>query len=244
MDLRHLSWLRVITEAVVQHRHRGISDPDQAFILGELIAYLDDERSGAGGFQDMGQHWVKVRDAARNQTLRTDEDTRAVAQSWEQFLDFLCLSFGQDLGCDVDPVRARNQPREDRLAELMRELTDSGKLTSSFRVPDAIAPMSIEADLRNRRTTSVRVPAPKDRQSRGRIGWMLRQVKDAPADLRVEVSFARTSETTASLLAAAREDPKTLLSPTDPKRQPRSFTLTLTPEFRSWLGRVVTDLVV
>ncbi|CAN5882372.1 hypothetical protein BH24ACT15_BH24ACT15_05480 [soil metagenome] len=158
--------------------------------------------------------------------------------SWEQFLDFLCLSFGQDLGCDVEPVRARKQSREDRLEELVRELADSGKLRSSFRVSDAVAPMSIEADLRNRRvTTSVRLPAPRDRQARGRISWMLRQLKDAPADLRVEVSFARTSETTAGLLAAAREDPKSLLSPTDPKRQPRSFILTLTRPLGKKRGR-------
>lgn len=43
-DLFHLSWWKVLTEAVIQHRHRGVSDPDQAWILGELIAYLDHER--------------------------------------------------------------------------------------------------------------------------------------------------------------------------------------------------------
>ena len=51
----HLSWWRIITEAVLQHRFRGVSDPDQAWILGELIAYLDHESSGASGFQDMGE---------------------------------------------------------------------------------------------------------------------------------------------------------------------------------------------
>jgi hypothetical protein len=55
----------VITETIVQHRFRGIDDPDQAWILGELIAYLDHEKSGASGFQDMGDKWVKVRDAER-----------------------------------------------------------------------------------------------------------------------------------------------------------------------------------
>ena len=38
VGLFHLSWWRVITEAIVQHRFRGIEDPDQARILGELIA--------------------------------------------------------------------------------------------------------------------------------------------------------------------------------------------------------------
>ncbi len=41
--LRHLSWWQVMTEARVEHKHRGVSDPDQAWILGELIAYLDHE---------------------------------------------------------------------------------------------------------------------------------------------------------------------------------------------------------
>jgi len=238
VDLWHLSWWRVITEAVLQHRHRGISDPDQAFILGELIAYLDDERSGAAGFQDMGQQWVSVREAARNQTLRADADARAVAERWEQFIDYLCLSFGQDLGRNVEPLRSRRQSREERLDELVRALADSGKLAASFRVPDAIAAVSIEADLRDRRvTTRVRVPAPQEGRARGRIGWLLRQLKDAPPDLRVEVSFARTSETTACLLPAAREDSKVLLSGTDPKREPRAFELALTRSMGKQRGR-------
>jgi len=43
LTVRHLSWWHVLTEAIVQHRFRGIADPDQAWILGELIRYLDDE---------------------------------------------------------------------------------------------------------------------------------------------------------------------------------------------------------
>lgn len=238
VNLLHLSWWRVITEAVLQHRHRGVSDSDQSFILGELIAYLDDERSGAGGFQDMGQQWVSVREAARDQTLRADADALAVAERWEQFIDYLCLLFGQDLGRDVDPVRSRKQSREERLEELVRELADTGKLIASFRVPGAIAPVAIEADLRNRRvTTSVRVPAPQEGRARGRIGWMLRQLKDAPSDLRIDVSFAYASETTACLLPEARENPNLLLSGSHPKREPRAFELALTREMGKKRGR-------
>jgi len=238
VDLLHLSWWRVITEAVVRHRHRGVSDSDQAFILGELIAYLDDERSGAGGFQDMGQQWVSVREAARNQTLRADAEARAVAERWEQFIDYLCLLFGQDLGREVDPVRSRKHSRNERLEALVQELVLSGKLIASFRVPRAIAPVAIEADLRSRRVaTSVRVPAPQEGQPRGRIGWILRQLTEAPADLRVQTSFAYTSETTACLLPEARDNPKLLLSRANPKREPRSFELTLSREMGKKRGR-------
>jgi hypothetical protein len=88
----HLSWWAIVTEAVLQHRFRGIEDPDQAWILGELIAYLDHENAGAGGFQDMGDRWVRVRDSARQGTLRaTDPEVRVIAERWEHFLDYLAL---------------------------------------------------------------------------------------------------------------------------------------------------------
>ena len=70
----------ILTEAIDQHRHRGITDPDQAWLLGELIAYLDHDKSGASGFEDLGEKWVAVRDGARAQTLRAlDAGVRDVA---------------------------------------------------------------------------------------------------------------------------------------------------------------------
>jgi hypothetical protein len=239
VDLRHLSWYRVITEAVVQHRHRGISDPDQAFILEELIAYLEHERSGASGFQDMGQEWVKVRESVRDQTLRaSDPEARAVVERWEQFVDYLCLGLSQELGREVSPVRSKKQAREDRLTEPLNELADAGILRASLRVPDAIASVEIEADLRSRRvTTSVQVAAPKDKKARGRVGWMLGQLKRAPPDLRIAARFARSSETTACLLEQVRADPSGLLSPNDPKREPRLFELALSRPMGKKRGR-------
>jgi hypothetical protein len=229
VNLFHLSWWRVLTEAIVQHRHRGISDPDQAWLLGELIAYLDDERSGASGFQDMGDKWVKVRNAAAEGTLRaSDPEVREVAERWEQFVDYLSLGLGQDLGRDVRPVRPRKDTAQDRLDANTKQLAESGTLAAAIKVPDAAGPLSVDADLRTKRvTTSVALTAPTDGRAQTRINWMLRQLKDAPDGLVVEVSFANTKETTACLLSEAREDVHSLRSPTDPTRVPRSFRLSL-----------------
>jgi hypothetical protein len=68
--LWHLSWWQIVTEAIVQHRHHGVADPDQAWILAELIAYLDSAASSAGGFDDMGPNSVPVRTGAPDRTLR------------------------------------------------------------------------------------------------------------------------------------------------------------------------------
>jgi hypothetical protein len=225
--LRNLSWWRIITAAVVQHRHRGVEDPDQAWILGELIAYLDHEASGASGFQDMGDKWIPVRDGARHETLRpSDPEVREVAERWDQFVQYLALGLSQDLGRDVQPVRSRRRSPQEQRDALVKELADSGKLTAAIRVPDAIAPIELEADLRTRRvTTAVSLEAPKDGRAKTRINWALRQLKGAPDDLRIDVAFASTRETTALLLGEARDAPDRLLSPSDPKRSPRAFRL-------------------
>jgi hypothetical protein len=228
--LLHLSWWRVITEAVIQHRFRGIADPDQAWILGELIAYLDHEASGASGFTDMGSSWVAVRDAAHEGTLRsTDPEARAVCERWEQFMDHLALGLAQDLGRDVSVVRPRKQTADQRVQALVRTLVEEGALVGSVKVPDAVAPLDLRADLRTRRVSaSVTVDAPGEGRPLSRINWLLRQIAHAPGDLRIDVAFQGTRETTSLLLGDARDDPAALLSSTDAKRIPRALTITAT----------------
>jgi hypothetical protein len=110
VQMRHLSWWRILTEAIMQHQHRGVRDPDQAWILGELIAYLEHEKSGAVGFEDMGQSWVQVRNAARDGTIRgNDPGVQDVVERWEQFVEYLCLGLSQDLG---SRWRQRSRGRE------------------------------------------------------------------------------------------------------------------------------------
>ncbi len=237
VTLKHLSWSRVITEAVVQHRHRGVSDPDQAWILGELLNYLDRDASGAGGFSDMGEKWVSVRKGARNGTLRAGgAGVRSVAARWEQFAEFLCLRMSRDLGREVR-TRRRGTP-EERIDKGAKELAETGKLVATFKVPDAVGAIRVGADLRAQLvTTSVAVKAPEKGRPLTRINWLVRQLRDAPDDLRMDVSFASTSKTTSALMCDVRENPRQLLSPTDAKREPRSFNLALSRKMGTKQGK-------
>jgi hypothetical protein len=227
--LWHFSWWRIITEAIVQSRYRGVSDPDQAWILGELIAYLDSEASGAGGFGDMGDKWVSVRKAAHDQTLRaTMPEAREVVERWEEFTQYLCLGLSQDLGRSVSAPRSRNQSTGGILDGHLRRLVDTGALAATLRVPDAVGDITIQADLRARRTlTSVEVDAPREGRTKPRINWMLRQLASAPDGLRVEVAFPNARQTTSELLGTVRDNPEALLYPQDPARPPRAFILTM-----------------
>ena len=227
-NLFHFSWWRVLTEAVVQQRYRGISDPDQEWVLRELIHYLSNEASGALGFEDMGENWVSVRTASREGALRlSDSGAHGVAERWDQFASALSLSLSQELGANVQPQRPRGQTTPERIDEFIKCLVEEGELSTTLRIPDAIGPLTVRADLRSQQTlTSVSIDAPKDGTPRGRFGWLIRQLKDAPGDLRLEASFPNARSTTIASLDQMRENPKALEYEQDPKRPPRAFVLT------------------
>ena len=179
----------------------------------------------------MGESWVRVRDAARDGTLRASDDgAQVVAARWEQLVEYLCLHLSQELGVDVKQIKPRSRTARDRVSESAHSLADTGVIEREIKVPDAVGPVRIEADLKARLvTTSIDLAAPKDmKMPKTKVNWLLRQLKEAPDDLRIEVRFASSRQTTSELLGDCRDDPDCMLNPDDPKRDPRGFTLART----------------
>lgn len=226
VGLYHLSWIGVLTEAVIQHEHRGVEDPDQAWILNELIAYLEDDRSGAMAFEDMGPSWTNVRDAVRHGTIRaSDGGVADVVGRWDELARSLCLRLGRNLGADIQQVLPKKE-RSDanvRRAAASRSLADESKLRATFRVPDTVGDIVIEADLKAKSiTASTSLGAPRVGRPKTRISWLVRQLSTAPDSLRVDVSFEKTAKSTSRLLGELREEPSSALDGM-PGRNPRAF---------------------
>jgi hypothetical protein len=237
--LWHLSWWQIITEAIVLHRHSGISDPDQDWILGELITYLDSSASGAGGFEDMGPNWVSVRDGAPNRALRSSEPgVRDVAIRWDQFVQYLCLGLSQDLGKRVTQVHPRKQHAHARVEAASQVLANDGVLEATIRVPNAAGDVVLRADLRARNTqVAVTVQAPLEGRPTTRVGWLVRALADARPDLLLSADFPNARQPTTATLAEVRDDRKTLAYPPDPKRPPHDFTVALVRSMGAKRGR-------
>src|SRR3954452_9697431 len=110
----------------------------------------------------MGDKWVTVRKAAHEGTLRPKmQEAREVAERWEEFTQYLCLGLCQDLGRTLTAVRPRGVTTSAILDQSVKRLVAEGLLEAVVRVPDAVGNISIQADLRARRTlTSVSVDAP------------------------------------------------------------------------------------
>jgi hypothetical protein len=226
--LHHWSWIDVLTEAILQKQYRGVKDPDQAYILGELIRYLRDPRSGAVSFEGMGSGWTAVRDGIRDGTLRRQyPSVEAVALRWDDLVRYLCLDLTQELGRDVRPLLGKDE-REPatRLRRLKEALVDEGKLTAQLHIPDVAAPLALVADLRTRRiTASTVIDAPREGRSRGRVSWLLRQIPEAPEYLLVEARVPYVSSPPAGTLGSVRADPARLYP--DRGREIRQFRLSL-----------------
>jgi stress response protein SCP2 len=226
--LHHISWSEVLHEAQMQLAHRGVEDRLQAWLLAELIRYLEHPRSGAAGFDDMGMAWVPIREAVAASTLRaTDRKISAVTTSWEKLVRHLSLQMTSQLGVGVTPVLPRKLARDHaaRAQAAAAELAAAGTLSATLRIPGAAGPVSVVADLRTAQIrTSVEVDAPREGGGPRRINWMVRQLTDAPDALTVEVLFARREQTSCELLKDVRANPVALLP--DPAAEVRAFRLT------------------
>ena len=98
--LQHLSWSEVLHEAQMQLLHRGVDDKLQAWILAELIRYLEHPRSGAAGFDDMGAGWVPVREAIHSGMLRPNNTKIVdVVQAWDKLPRHMGMKLTSQLGC-------------------------------------------------------------------------------------------------------------------------------------------------
>jgi hypothetical protein len=224
--LHHLPWSEVLTIAVMQKEYRGVVDADQAWVLGELIRYLEHPRSGALEFNDMGSSWVAVREAVNAGTLRpTDAVAPEVASRFDALVRFAGLKLGRQLGTEIMPAFSRRELAEPatRTQALVTQLTTTGTMTGALRIPGAVGALSVTADLRAARITChVEADAPREGRPTTRVNWLVRQLKDAPDTVRLE-SYAAHSRGpgSAELLGAIRGNPGLLVG--DPTKDLRSF---------------------
>jgi hypothetical protein len=240
VSIHHLPWTYILATAVVQKEHRGISDPEQAWILGELIRYLEHPRSGALELEDMGANWVPVRQAVASGTLRsTDKTAPEVVARFDALLRYTALLLGKQLGADVVHLLSRKEAADPalRAQALLDSLVSQGQLSGALRIPNTVAPIHVTADLRAGQITCyVDIDAPKEGRPTTRVNWLLRQLKAAPDSLRVEAFVANgRGAGAAELLGTVRENPSSLI--TDPKREFRSFQIAMSAPLGIKRGR-------
>lgn len=188
--LWHLSWAEVAHQAQMLIRHEGVGNAAHAWLLQELLHYLQHENSGCHGFQNMGPSWVPVRNGIDEETL-SQGDPRAVevVESWERLIRQVCLRIGGELGQKALPVQRtqRGTTALSRRAAHADRLCEEGRLAAELRVDGSPGTITIVADLRTGKLrTSVEIPLPEGAYPLTSAKRLMRQLAEAPADLHVE----------------------------------------------------------
>ena len=182
------------------------------------------------GFEDMGEDWVTVRNAIEAGTFRpTDKGAPRVASRWDQLVRFACLTHGQKLGVEVQPSLSRKEQADPLLANqaLVAGLAQNGLLEREIKIIGAVAPLTLGADIRAQKVTcSLTIDAPKEGRATTRVNWLIRQLKDAPDDLRIDTYVVNgRSVASSELLKDVRENLALLIA--DATKELRAFRLVL-----------------
>jgi stress response protein SCP2 len=215
VTLWHLSWAEVAHQAQMLIRHEGVGNAAHAWLLQELLYYLQHANSGCHGFQNMGPSWVPVRRGIEDEMLcQGDERAVEVVESWERLIRQVCLRLGGELGQKVLPVQ-RSRRRDDPVARrtgLADILCRDGCLSAELRIGGSPGITTITADLRTAKVrTSIEVPAPASGYPLTWVKRLIRGLAGAPADLHVETLVEGQAGGPRGTLERLRPEPGDLL---------------------------------
>ena len=231
VQVHHYSWSEILAKAVKCKVHAGVSDPEQAWILGELIRYLEHPASGVSDFADMGPSWTEVRDGARQGALtKRTEGVEDIATKWDELLRHLALRLTAETGAEAQQILPRSQrdPKA-RLQVVKQDLIDNGTMDGLLRIPGTASDLTVTADLKARRiTVEATIDAPQDKLGKGSVGWLVRQLTEASDRLLVEAYEKNARTPTAKTLAQIRQDSTIILS--DNRADLRKFRVLLHAE--------------
>lgn len=219
VDLYHFSWISLVSRAILFEANKGVNDPEQVFILNELVRYFQHESSGVSAFNQMGGGWKAVCSDIHqgNGIQKGNEAIEDAVSNWHQLLRYLSLELSQIISQPVTWVISRKRsldPESNLKADIDLVSDHPHQLQAEFKIPNAASNIFLVADfLRRTVHISMELDPPSDVQrSTAAVNWLTRQLKsleDYPVTIKADWP-GRTPSTSAALVAVL-DDPKVLI---------------------------------
>ena len=219
VDLFHFSWLALKSSAVIITDNKKIDDPEQAYILSELVRYLDHDSSGVSALTRMSNDWKEVCSSFQEQAVlsKSSSIVENSVISWHQLIRHLALELSMKIGQPVSLNLSKNRLKDadTNFVEDCLQLVERNTLEAEFEVPNAAARIHFHADfLRRTINFSMKLDAPKDRtRATASINWLTRQLRDKEqlSTLTLRAYWPKRTPMTAAPLLSAIESPEALL---------------------------------
>lgn len=185
VDLFHLSWSSILTHAflLVSAKESPFDNDDEAFIVSELVRYLDDANSGRVPLDQMNKDWPKVvGDVQAGHPINGKlPEIAEMVTTWHQEARDVALIMTRRLKEPVSLAVSRNEIANPRgwVESEIREFCESKALSFELDVPNAASRLAVRADfLRRSISVCMKVGAPLDKASNSaRLNWLLKQLQ-------------------------------------------------------------------
>ncbi|OIO68126.1 MAG: hypothetical protein COW19_01970 [Zetaproteobacteria bacterium CG12_big_fil_rev_8_21_14_0_65_55_1124] len=228
VSLYHWSWTSIVANALLLASNKSISDPDQAFILEELLRFLRHPNSGVLSFTRMGPEWKDVCQAVLTTPLKKHApEVESTVSTWHQLVKYLALEMSVATSNPVAVYMSRNhkESAQNYMQAGVTSLVDRNELESQFVVPNTAGRIKLVADIKGRTlVASMRLDAPKDKQQvKSRVAWLVRQLsKCADTAMQIKIIWPNRSADDVYCLTDLREE-KVVVTPPSAKALPNAF---------------------
>ena len=236
VELRHWSWMYILTEAKMLIDNDDISNPEQKYILTELVRFLSDEGTGVNSFVQMPEEWKEIVSNTKrgtNNKKYTDIEIQKVIGAWHQEGRDICLQLSRNLGIPVNLKLSRNHESDPtiRFSDDAKQLCKDNCILHIFKVSNAATYISVLADLRaSTIKVAMNLDAPEKPTVKGQVSWLLNQLhKSANVDLHITLNWKGRNSTNTFLLKELLEDKDEALSNL-PDAKLREFEVTVITE--------------
>lgn len=234
VGLYHWSWTFLMAEAIMWVKHHGISDPDQGYILEELVRYLDHSSSGISAVSRMNSKWSDICSSVQNRIPlnKNSEEIKETINAWQQFSYSLSLKLSLILGRAIT-IPLKKAYRDDAslfINDNCQLLAQEQSLSTEFDIPDAASRLKVVADFETRSVMiSMQLKAPEDKATaKGRINWIIKQLDKTKNDkVLIKAKWPSRSTDTASTLESLRKSGPEVLFNTNKDLVPTSFEICL-----------------
>jgi len=220
VELYHFSWLSLKSTAVLLTGNKRIDDPEQAYILSELVRYLDHDYSGVSSLTRMPSYWKDACNSIQQGTtlVKSSEIVEQSVCGWHQLLRHLSINLSMAIGEPIKIAlsRAREKDPELNFQEDCSHLSKENCLHAEFDIPNAASRLIFTADiLRRTINISMKLEAPKDiSRATASVNWITRQLRGKSIEnISVRAYWPKRIPMTAAPLEEVIENPSAIIPP-------------------------------
>ena len=149
VNIHHWSWMRVLSNAVLDYEHHGVEDPEQRAIMGELIRYFSHRNTGIDRSLTLSKYWNEFLERIQyNEIDTSSEKNLDVCRNLDRAFNKMCMLFSMDTGRScVEKVKVDGKYTNDQ--DLLKTVSKTQTIRVQFKIAEVLAPVDILIDLKS-----------------------------------------------------------------------------------------------